>query len=50
MRLRETIQTYLYRVVHHHEQGWGAALLRAVLLLASLLYEWGVNLNLALYR
>lgn len=50
MRLRESIQTYLYRVVHHHEQGFAASLLRAVLLFASLLYEWGVNLNLALYR
>ena len=50
MRLRESIQTYLYRLVHSDLHGPLAAFLLILLRLASLLYEWGVNMKLALYR
>ena len=50
MRLRESIQTYLYRLVHSDLNGPIAAFLLILLRLASLLYEWGVNMKLSLYR
>ena len=50
MRIRESIQTYLYKVVHHDEQGLLAAILRFILRFFSLLYEIGVNCKLTMYR
>ena len=50
MRIRESIQTYLYKVVHHDEQGLLAARLLFILRIFSCLYETGVNCKLAMYR
>lgn len=50
MRLRESIQTYLYRIVHGEKQGLFAAILLFLLHLFSRLYAWGVNFKLSLYR
>lgn len=50
MRLRESIQTYLYRIVHGEKQGLFASILLFLLHLFSRLYAWGVNFKLSLYR
>lgn len=50
MRLRETIQTYLYRVVEGERQGLLAAILLLFLRLFSSIYALGVNVKLSLYR
>lgn len=50
MRLRETIQTYLYRVIHRERRGLLPILILMVLRIFSAVYALGVNVKLAMYR
>lgn len=50
MRLRETIQTYLYRVIHGERRGLLPTILLLFLRLFSSVYALGVNVKLSMYR
>jgi tetraacyldisaccharide 4'-kinase len=50
MRLRETIQTYLYRVIHGERRGLLPTILLLFLRLFSAVYALGVNVKLSMYR
>lgn len=50
MRLRETIQTYLYRVIHRERRGLLPILILMVLRIFSAVYALGVNVKLSMYR
>lgn len=50
MRLRETIQTYLYRVIHGERKGLLPTILLLFLRLFSSVYALGVNVKLSMYR
>ncbi|WP_312563043.1 tetraacyldisaccharide 4'-kinase [Anaerospora sp.] len=50
MRLRETIQTYLYRVIHGERRGLLPTILLLFLRLFSSVYALGVNVKLTMYR
>lgn len=50
MSLRETVQGYLYRLIHGEERGFVAALLLVVLNLLSQVYGAAIALRLFLYK
>ena len=50
MRQRETLQVYLYKLVHGEEPGILAVFLLGLLRIFSLIYGWGVRSKLYLYK
>ena len=50
MRQRETLQVYLYKLVHGEEPGILAVFLLGLLRIFSVIYGWGVRSKLYLYK
>ncbi|WP_371363097.1 Tetraacyldisaccharide 4'-kinase [Sporomusa rhizae] len=50
MNQREALQVYLYKLVHGGQRGLLASVLLGVLRVMSLIYGWGVQFKLSLYR
>lgn len=50
MRQREALEVYLYKLVHGEEPGILAVVLLGLLRIFSLIYGWGVEITLYLYK